>query len=203
MKSLVNGSYPDFIVSVENKKWYDYLKNVNPRVEQLNSLFNYLANFSNQAAGKKIIKIYQKERRKYYVLFSEFIRVNDTTWPGLMVVNTPYYFSDLKKKPVIRDFIRLNFYWEGIDTSNPQLINTPVFCEHIERYLNRIIERVNKHNSGFKEYEIKKAIDTVIERFSGTDITKRYAIECLKEYCNKSDQGESMLNYVFQKEKLM
>jgi hypothetical protein len=201
LKYLGNGSYPNFIVSVENKKWYDYLNDTNSRLERLTHLFDYLANFSGHPSGKQIQKIYQKERHKYYQLFNDFISDNDTTWAGLLVANTPYYFSDLNKQPVIRDFIRLNFYWEDIDTSNPNLINTPVFVEHIATYLNRVIEQANKHNSGFKEYDFKKAIDVVIDRFSRTDITKRYAIECLEEYFKKSDRVYGMLDYVLLKEK--
>lgn len=201
LKYLGNGFYPDFKVSVENKKWYDYLNDTNSRLERLTRLFDYLANFSSHLSGKQIQKVYQKERHKYYQLFNEFISDNNTTWAGLLVANTPYYFSDLNKQPVIRDFIRLNFYWEGIDTSNPNLINTPVFVEHIAAYLNRVIEQANKHNSGFKEYEINKAIDVVIDRFSRTDLTKRYAIECLEEYFKKSDRVYAMLDYVLLKEK--
>jgi hypothetical protein len=191
---------PDFKFSDENKKWYDYLKKANSKVKRLTALFDYLSFFSNEFSGKQIVKIYQKERRKYYQLFNEFISDNDTTWAGLLVANTPYYFSDLNKQPVIRDFIRLNFYWEDIDTFNTRLINTPVFAEHIEAYLKKIIEQANTHNSGFKEFEIKKAIDFVIEKFSKNSDTEKFAVEYVKKYLKKSPELEKMVNYVVQKE---
>lgn len=120
---------------------------------------------------------------------------------GLLVANTPYYFSDLSAKPLVRDFIRLDFYWEDIDTSNLELINTPLYGEHIETYLKKVIKKSDKENEVVKDYELKKAIDVVIEKFSKTIITKRFAIEYLKVFFRKSVRKDSILNYVDQKGK--
>jgi hypothetical protein len=204
IRHMGDNFYPDFMVSVANKKWYDYVEDSNSRVARLNRLWDYLSHFSDQATGKQITAIYQKERRNYYKLFRQFVKENEATWQGLVVANTPYYFSDLNKNPVERDFIRMDYYWEGIDTSNSKLINTPVYSEHIQNYLKGILKKSEKATVAFKEYQLKKAIDVVIEQFSKTSSTRSYAIDCLKEYFNKSDGLEmyGALNYSIQKEKL-
>lgn len=204
LKYLGTNSYPDFKKSDENKKWYAYLQEAHSRVARLNHLFDYLSNFSHQVTGKQITTIYQIERRKYYKLFNGFVKNNATSWASLVVTNTPYYFSNLKKEPVVRDFIRLNFFWEGIDTSNLKLINTPVYSEHIENYLNSVIKTSEKATITFKEYQLKKAIDVVIEQFSKSSVTRRYAVDCLTTYFNKLGglNMSSALNHVVQIENL-
>lgn len=196
LKYMIGYCFPDFKSSVENKKWYDYLRSTHSRIDRLTSLFNYLAQFSNQYSGNRILKIYQKERRIYYRLFSNFLKDNTNTWACLLVANKPYYFSDLGKKPILRDFIRLNYYWEGVDTSNPSLINTPVYGEHIESYLNKIITSTQTDNPTAKENKFKVAIDIVIDKFSNTSITRRFAIEYLLNYFNKSVGTDKMIDYV-------
>lgn len=157
-------------------------------------------NFSDQFSGKQILKIYQKERRNYYKIFSDFIKNNSTTWAGLLVANKPCYFSDLKKKPVPRDFIRINYYWEDIDTFNLCLINSPVYIEHINSFLSKIISQTVSDNSLSKEYKLKEAVGVVIKRFSNNVITKKFAIECLKNYFITSSGMDSLASYVAEKE---
>lgn len=198
---FINDGDPIFLESSENQKWYNYLKDTHARTERLTSLFDYLSNFSDQVSGKQILKIYQKERRNYYKLFSDFVKNNTCTWAGLLVANKPYYFSDLKKKPVLRDFIRINYYWEDIDTTNPCLINSPIYIEHIDSYLNKIISQTVIDNALSKEYKLKSAIDLVIEKFSNNISTKKFAIECLKNYFVKPIDGmDNLKSYVAQKE---
>ena len=125
--------YPFFFESVENSNWYFYLNESQMMVARLDSLFCHLSMFNpNLNEDRLTVRVYQKERKKYYALFDAFIKKNENRWCALLVKNRPYYYSDLNTKPVERDFVRKNFYWEGIDTNNDKLIFTPLYEELID-----------------------------------------------------------------------
>ncbi len=162
--------------SMVNKKWYGYLNETQIRVERLNKLFDFFTIFSTQL-DNKILRYYQKERRQYYKLFSKFIKDNSNNWAGLIVANNPYYFSNLKKKPIIRDFLRQDYFWEDIDTNNSKLINSPIYIQHINNYLS-YVEDISKHHpfsEAEKLRELKKCSDVIIDKFSKNIQTKQFA----------------------------
>jgi hypothetical protein len=171
---------PVFKESEINQKWIGYINETQVRVERLNSLFNFFTEFSTQL-DNKILRYYQKERRQYYKIFSKFIRNNSDNWAGLLVVNQPYYFSNLRREPVVRDFLRHEYFWVDIDTSNPKLINSPLFMNHINNYLN-YVDDVTKHHpftQEEKQKELKKYIDVIFDKFSKNAQTKKFAHEYL------------------------
>ncbi len=190
---------PVFKESKINQKWIEYIKETQARVGRLNSLFSFFTEFQAQL-DNKILRYYQKERRQYYKIFSKFIKDNSSNWAGLIVANMPYYFSDLRKKPVIRDFLRHDYYWEGIDTNNPKLINTSLYIEHINNYLSYVYD-TSKHHP-FSEDEIqkeyKKSADVVMEKFSKNDATKQFAFNYLLDFFALKSNKE-LLDYVTNK----
>lgn|GEM_PF-4791199 len=183
--------FPVFQESIQNRRWYTYLKNTNNGVRRLGGLFNYLTDFHDTLIDRLVIKTYSLERDKYYVEFSKFIHDNKNSWCGLLVKNRPYYFSNLKKAPVPRDFIRKNFFWEDIDTNNPNLINSPLYVELINIYLDKFyINPVENYTDTLKEYNLKKGIDVLLEKFSKNTFTKKFITEYLQEYFDKSNKHE-------------
>lgn len=190
---------PIFKESVINIKWYEYLNQTQIRVARLNNLFDFFALFPSQL-DNKILRYYQKERRQYYKIFSNFVKNNSDNWAGLIVANNPYYFSNLRKKPVVRDFLRHDYYWEGIDTNNPKLINTPLYTEQINNYLNYVYD-ISKHHP-FSEDEMqkefKRSADVVFERFSKNNDTKQFALNCLVDFFVLKNNKE-LLSYISEK----
>jgi hypothetical protein len=191
-----NYNYSVFKESVVNQKWRDYLIETQPRIDRLNSLFAYLAKFSGKV-DKRIIKVYQKERDHYYKLFTRFINDNSSNWAGFLVQNKPYYFSNLRKAPVKRDFLRMKYYWDGIDTTNPKLINSPLYGEFISNYLADVDS--STYHRPFsdlkKQIELKKSVDIVLKVFSGNELTKMYA----KNYMLKQfllQRNDELMRYV-------
>lgn len=177
-------NYPIIIESNENKKWYDYLTISQPQIERLESLFEYFSNFQDQIYNKQLVSVYQKERNKYYKNWSNFIRNNTNTLAGILVLNEPYYFSNLRKKPVMRDFLRRAFFWEGIDTNNSKLINTQLYTKLINNYL-LYVDDIKLHHpftEEEKQIELKKSVVEIIKQFSKNSSTKQFAIECIKQH---------------------
>lgn len=193
--------FPVFQESLINIKWYAYLKQTQVRVERLQHLFDFFTKFPTQL-DNKILRYYQKERRQFYKLFSEFIQNNSNNWAGLIVVNNPYYFSDLIKKPVIRDFLRQDYFWEGIDTNNPKLINSYLYKQHINNYLS-YVEDVTKHypfDELEKQKRYKKSSDIIIEKFSKNTQTNLFVKQVLFDFFSKKNNQE-LLDYLFSKYK--
>lgn len=194
--------YPVFHESVENKNWYSYLDKSKMKIERLAILFNYLSMFhlNGYKTDRSITRIYQKERKRYYDLFEGFVEANKNKWCGLLVKNRPSYFSDLDKKPIARDFIRKNFYWEDIDTNNSDLIHTPLYEELINAYLIKYyVNPIETYSAEEKEYNLKKAIDILLDKFSNNDSTKKFIQSYLKEYF-EGLKMQDFVNYVQQKE---
>lgn len=176
-------NYPKIIESVENKIWYDYLTSSVPQIKRLEGLFEYFSNFQDQIFNRRLVKVYQKERNNYYKNFKRFVSNNSNTIAGILVLNEPYYFSNLRKKPIKRDFIRRDFFWEGIDTANPTLINSPLYRSHIEEYLSYVDD--NKRHHPFtdeeKQKELRNSITVIIQQFSKNYFTKQFVIEYLMQ----------------------
>jgi hypothetical protein len=174
---------PVFQESIENTKWYDYIKKATQYVDRLNGLFNYLSVFHDQSIDRVVQQIYNRHRDKYYSLFSKFCTKNNTSWACLLVKNRPYYFSDLRNKPVERDFIRRNFFWEDIDTNNFKLINTPLYNELIKQYFETyFINSKESYTSVQKEYLINKEKDFLLEKFSNNLATKVFIKNYINDY---------------------
>jgi hypothetical protein len=187
---------PVFKESKINQKWIEYIKETQDRVGRLNSLFSFFTEFQAQL-DNKILRYYQKERRQYYKIFSKFIKDNSSNWAGLIVANTPYYFSDLRKKPVIRDFLRHEYFWVDIDTNNPKLINSPLYINHINNYLS-YVDDVTKHHPFTQEErqkELKKCIDVILDKFSKNVQTKQFAFEYLLQVFTSKNNIE-LIEYI-------
>lgn len=181
-------TFPVFKESVENQNWYGYLDKSKINIERLNFLFNYLSSFhlDGYNTDRSVTRIYQKERKRYYALFNDFIEINQNKWCGLLVKNKPFYYSDLDKKPIVRDFIRKDFYWEDIDTNNSKLIQTPLYQELINTYLVKYyVNPMETYTAEQKEYNFRKAITILLDKFSLNLSSKKFIQEFLKEYFMK------------------
>lgn len=189
-----------FKESIQNFKWHNYLNSTIKRIKRLDALFNYLSTFHDKSIDRLVVKTYNKERDKYYDSFNKFINNNKNNWCGLMVRNRPYYFSNLRKKPILRDFIRKNHFWDDVDSNNPSLINSPLYGDLIDIYLDKYyIHPIETYTDTQKDYNFKKAIDILIEKFSNNLLTKKFIFEYLLNYFNNLDMNE-MVEYINKKQ---
>jgi hypothetical protein len=192
---------PVFHKSIENQKWYTYLEQSNNKIERLNYLFKYLSMYHTKTnpTDRSIMRVYQRERDAYYNLFEGFTRANKDKWCGLLVKNKPYYYSNLNKKPIVRDFIRKNFFWEGIDTNHLELLKTPLYEDLIDMYFNTYyLNPIENYTGEQKQLFLNKGIDVVIEKFSKNVNAQEFVMRFLKEYFNKINHQEG-IDYVIKK----
>jgi hypothetical protein len=113
-----------FVGSKENDLWNSYKKQNRRQVFKLGFyiIFIFLSGSRRWSGTKghrgslKSVKIYDN--------FESFVKSNKGTWAAKMVANQPYYFSGPKIVPTLR-FCTAWYYWEGINTNDPKLINSP------------------------------------------------------------------------------
>jgi hypothetical protein len=159
-------------------------------------MFEFLSTYPEVDIYKMVLKRYSKERISYYKTFNFFINQNKSSWTGYMVANRPFYFSNLNKTPILRDFIRHEFYWEGIDTNNPKLINSPLYGSHIDAYLtNADLIRYSPFSVEDKQHELKKSTDVILKIFSKNEQTKQFAKGYLVNKF-RLEKNDELLEYV-------
>lgn len=189
IKTFRKEDLPVVLKSNQNKIWYDYLLKTKPLIKDLDKLTNLLASYPTQPVYNKVKSIYSKRRKQYYKMFDSFVNDYQNSLAGLLVANFPYYYSNLNQEPTLKDFLRMDFYWEGIDTSNPILLNSPIYINHIDNYLN-LIETVYQEPLNFSKNSqepLQKSIKVIIDKFSGSEMTKQFALLHISKYLTKKN----------------
>jgi hypothetical protein len=89
-----------------------------------------------------------------------------------MVTNQPYYFSGPKIVPTLRDFVQRGHYWEGINTNDPKLINSPLYPTLIDKYLD--FDKVKDYNALELEDYFNRSATVIMEKFSHNKETESF-----------------------------
>lgn len=193
---------PIFTQSQENQSWYDYQNQSQLQLQKIIALQQTLAGYPNTT--DKIVAELQKtviqEQQNYNKQQVIFLKNNTNTWAASMVQNKPVYFTNPRDEWRIQDRNRIDNYWNMLDTNNPQLINTPLYTEHILEYLKYYMNpdmhfTEDEMNEGFM-----KSVDTIIQKFSGNEVTKKFAIQYL-QLGFKELGNEKVLQYIDEKYK--
>ena len=193
---------PVFSQSDENKKWYTYLQN------QQNQFYKIelLSQFINQyPVNKDLIYIqttaaFNKEKAVYKTNFNSFINKNKNLWVTEMVKNRPAIFSNPTDLIKIQDFDKRNSIFKSVNTSNPKLINTPLYTEHILNYLKYYMNPEMGFSEEDQEIGFKKSVDTIMQKFGANPETKKFALKYL-QLGFKEIGNEKVLQYIDQKYK--
>jgi len=195
----IESRIPTFTASDENIKWYAYVAQSNKQLQKIEVLNQVLAQYPN-ATDKIVQQVEQaikKEKKKFHSAFEVFCKTNAATWAGAMVQNKPVYFANPKQDFRLQDFERRAHFWDNITTTNPKLLNTPLYTEHILNYLRYYMNPEmqfgeNEMNEGFI-----KSVNTTMQKFSGNDETKKFAVKYL-QLGFKEIGNEKVLQYIDQ-----
>jgi thiol-disulfide isomerase/thioredoxin len=185
---------------VQNKKWYDYQAKTQKQLQKI----ELISQFINQYPTRKDIIVaqtktaYAKEKAVYKTNLTNFITKNKNLWAAEMVANNPVYFPDPTEHPVAQDYNRRNNFWKNINTTNPKLLNTPIYTEHILNYLRFYMNPEMKFTETEMETGFKKSVDTIMQKFSGNEETKKFAIKYLQLGFKEIGQ-EKVLQYIDEK----
>lgn len=188
---------PIFTQSQENQNWYDYQNQSQLQLQKIGALQQALTLYPNTI--DKIVVQLQKataqEQQNYYKQEVTFLKSNTNTWAASMVKNKPVYFTNPRDDWRIQNRNKIDNYWNTIQTNNPQLINSPLYTEHILEYLKYYMNpemhfEEEEMNAGFI-----KSVDTIMQKFSANEETKKFALQYL-QLGFKELGNEKVLQYI-------
>jgi len=191
---------PIFTLSQENQNWYNYQNQSQLQLQKIVALQQALAGYPNTT--DKIVTQLQKavtqEQQNYQKQEVTFLKSNANTWVANMVANKPVYFTNPKDDWRIQDYERNKHFWDNVNTSNPALINSPLYTELILEYLKYYMNP--EMNFGEEEMNegFKKSVDTIMEKFSVNEVTKKFALQYL-QLGFKEIGNEKVLQYIDEK----
>ena len=191
---------PVFTKSEQNKKWYSYQVQEAMQLQKIKALQNALALYPE---GKdKIVgqlqKAIAKEQKNQSNSYQKFIKDSQGTWAGNMVANKPVYFTNPKDDWRLQDFEKREHFWDNIHTTNPELINSPLYTEHILEYLKYYMNPEMQFSEDEMNAGFMKSVDTIMQRFGGNPKTQEFALKYL-QLGFKEIGNEKVLQYIDEK----
>lgn len=197
--SIENKS-PQFTKSIENKIWYDYLAQSQKQLQKIELLNQFLGAYPS-VTDKIVVQGSQAlavEKENYAKQKNLFLSQNADSWAALLVKNRPYYFTNAKEDWRIQNFEKQQHFWDQITTTNPRLINTPLYTELILDYLTYYMNPEMKFSEEEVNEGFKKSVDTIMTKFSGNKETEKFALKYLQLGFKEIDKSE-VLQYIDQK----
>jgi len=190
---------PAFILSRENQLWYSYQNQSQLQFQKIEVLNQFVGMYPG--TQDKIIsqatKALALEKENYTTQKSIFLKNNPTTWAALMVQNKSHYFTNPKDDWRIQNYEKHQHFWDNINTTNPQLINTPLYTELILEYLKYYLNPEMQFSEEEMNQGLKKCVSTIIQNFSGNEKTQKFALQYL-QLGFKEIGNEEVLQYLDQ-----
>ena len=172
---------PVFTASAENRLWYAYINENRKQLDRISLLNEFINAYPN--AGAAVVKAaeqeWEQEKALYKIKFNQFKTQMQGTWAYQMVANRPYYFTNPKDEPRLQDYEKREHFWDGFDASNPKLINTSLYSEHIINYLRYWMNPNMNFTPEQKTEGFKRSVDLIIRKFSGNEKTHEFAYKYL------------------------
>lgn len=197
--SIENKS-PQFTKSKENKIWYGYVAQSQKQLQKIELLNQFLGAYPS-ARDKIVVHGSQAlalEKGNYLRQKNLFLSQNANSWAALLVKNSPYYFTNAKEDWRIQNFEKQQHFWDHINTTNPRLLNTPLYTELILDYLKYYMNPEMKFSEAEMNEGFKKCVDTIMAKFSGNKETEKFALNYL-QLGFKEIGKEEVLQYIDQK----
>ncbi len=171
LKANDENAAPDIIASNENKLWYNYKAQTNEQLLKIDLLNQFIYAYPNSesAVVKAAMQEWEQEKALYLKNFNEFKEAMRGTWAYEMVVNRPFYFTNPKDDPRIQDYERREHFWDGFNTNNTKLLNTPLYTEHILNFLRYWMNPNMNFSAEEKTNGFKRSVDVMMRQFSGNE----------------------------------
>lgn len=193
---------PVFSKSRENTQWYLYVKEYASQLKKINLIAQFLNAYPDRNAlvFKAALQEYEQEQQAYFKNLETFKSTMIDTWAYEMVANRPYYFTTPTEDFRIQDAHKRDHFWDNFNATNPKLLNTPLYTDHILNYLRFWMNPVMNFSAQEKIAGFKKDIDTIIKIFSGNSKTQEFAYKYLTLGFKELGE-EEVLQYVDEKYK--
>lgn len=195
----IGNQKPVFTQSAENQNWYAYQAKEAVQLQKISALQNALAIYpiSTDKIITQLHKALAREQKNYQRSFNAFVAQHQGTLAGAMVAGKPTYFPNPKDDWRLQDYYRRQHFWDGIDGTNPKLLNTPLYTEHILNYLRYYMNPDMQFSEEEMSAGFKKSVDTIMNRFGGNEETKKFALQYM-QLGFKELGNEEVLQYIDQ-----
>jgi len=191
---------PVFTESDANRAYYDFKKETANLLSKIYAVDYFIGDYpdSNDAVVKMMLKQSTILKGLYTDMRSKFLGKNGNNLIGKLVLNTPVYFSNPLDLAGIQNYYRRLHFWDGIDTNDPTLINTPVYNDLILQYLSYHMNKEMKLDSDEMTQGFIKSTDTVMKKFGVSAETRMYACNYLRHGFSEISQTK-VIDYLDQK----
>jgi len=191
---------PVFTQSVENINWYAYKQATDIELKKIDLLQQLLTQYpdTTEAVYRTAEKVVNSKIKTFEKQFQRFVMEHSTGWAGVMVANTPCYFTCPRNPPQLQDYYRKCNYWKGINTTNPALMNTPLYIEKILAYLRYYINSGRQSSESEINESLKNNVDTIMKKFDGNAQTRQFALKFL-QLGFREIANEKVLQYINEK----
>jgi thiol-disulfide isomerase/thioredoxin len=183
-----------FTGSILNSKWYAYKESAYKAQERNRALIQFTDIYPDKtnAFYATAIKEIEREMKDFDLNFNKFVKENKSNLAGKMVANRPFYFPNIKLplKGQEKDF--QDKYWKGIDASDPSLLFTPLYVEHILAYFGFFLQ---EQPGADADVNLRMAVDTVMIKFGKNKETADFARQFLTEGFKQLDKP-ALLQYL-------
>ena len=172
---------PLFTASDENQKWYAYKVQSNEQLLKIDMLNQFIYAYPNRNAEvvKAAMQEWEQEKALYAKNFNAFKTAMQGTFAYEMVANRPFYFNNPTDDARLQDYAKREHFWDGFNASNPQLLNTPLYTEHILNYLRYWMNPNMNFSAEEKTNGFKRSVDIIIRQFGGNEQTHEFAYKYL------------------------
>jgi len=173
---------PVFTKSVENQNWYAWKQYVDSGLRKIGLLYQIVEQYpdTTEVVYRILLRTFNKAIKSFWEKRHQFVTRNETSWAGLIMKNTPYCFAQPCDLPQLQDSYRKRNYWQGINTTLPSLINTPLYTDLILGYLKYYMNPEIQFSETEMNERFKNCVDTVMLKFSDNEQTRQFAFKYLQ-----------------------
>lgn len=172
-----------FQTSDENKAWLAFQETTGEQFTKLSLLGTVLANYpdKNHAFVTAAKKLYEVEKETLLKHSNTFLAQNTANMAGLIAKNTMPKFQNPTDHPRVQAYLAQQSYWEGIDTHNEELLQTPLYEELIIGYLKYYMSSGVKYSETQLDEGLITSAKKVLEVFGNKPTTKTFAMDLLTQ----------------------
>jgi hypothetical protein len=188
---------PNFDSSTENYIWYQHIQKERMVDKTIALLNKFIASYpdKNAIVTKAALADWEQKKNNYFYELENFKMRMKNTMAYDMVINKSLYFGNPLHSDEIQQLEKRKNFWNNINTTNPKLINTPLYTELILDYLSYWINPKSNDSPNEKIDNLKKEVDLLMRVFSGNKETIVFLYQYLVLGFNEIGE-EAILQYL-------